>query len=75
MQRRNQVRLALLPPGRYPRLVAAAGPMTACGADDKEFHYSFGIDLFMAGVVARAGQARAGQVTSERAVPAGSAPG
>jgi TetR/AcrR family transcriptional regulator, tetracycline repressor protein len=75
MQRRNQVRLALLPPGRYPRLVASAGPMTACGADDQEFHYSFGIDLFMAGVVAKAAQARAGQVTPERAVSAGSAPG
>jgi hypothetical protein len=24
--------------------------MTACEADDQEFHYRFGIDLFIAGV-------------------------
>ena len=39
---------------RYPRLVAAAGPMTAC--DDPEFHYRFGVDLFIAGVEAMARQ-------------------
>jgi TetR/AcrR family tetracycline transcriptional repressor len=48
MQRRSRVRLALLPPEVYPRLVEAAGPMTAC--DDPEFHYRFGVDLFVAGV-------------------------
>ena len=37
-----------------PRLVAAAGPMTAC--DDPEFHYRFGVDLFIAGVEAMARQ-------------------
>jgi TetR/AcrR family tetracycline transcriptional repressor len=49
-QRRNYVRLAVLPPDRYPCLVEAAGPMTAC--DNSDFHYSFGIDLFIAGVEA-----------------------
>jgi TetR/AcrR family transcriptional regulator, tetracycline repressor protein len=58
LQRRGQVRLALLPPGRYPRLVEAAIPMTACGPADQEFHFQFGIDLFMAGVEAKAAQAR-----------------
>ncbi len=53
-QRRNRVRLAVLPPDRYPCLVAAAGPMTAC--DDPDFHYRFGIDLFIAGVEAMAGR-------------------
>jgi len=48
LQRRKLVELASLPPDRYPRLVEAAGPMTAC--DDPEFHYRFGVDLFIAGV-------------------------
>jgi len=61
MQRRNQVRLALLPPARYPRLVEAAGPLTACGAEDQEFHYRFGIDLFIAGVRDMAALAATGQ--------------
>jgi AcrR family transcriptional regulator len=67
MQRRDQVRLALLPPGQYPRLVEAAGPMTACGADYQDFHDRFGIDLFITGVEAKAAQAKAA-----RAVAAGS---
>jgi TetR/AcrR family transcriptional regulator, tetracycline repressor protein len=50
-QRQARVRLALLPPGRYPCLVEAAGPMSAC---DPEFHYRFGVDLFIAGVQAMA---------------------
>ena len=52
--RRNRVRLAMLPPDRYPRLVEAAVPMTACSAEDQEFHFRFGIDLFIAGVLAMA---------------------
>ena len=52
LQRRNRVRLAVLPPDRYPCLVEAAGPMTAC--DNPDFHYRFGIDLFIAGVEAMA---------------------
>jgi hypothetical protein len=54
MMRRDQIRLALLPPDRYPRLVEAATPMTTCTAEDQDFHYRFGIDLFIAGVQAMA---------------------
>ncbi len=49
-QRRSKVQLALLPPDRYPRTVEAAVPMTACADEDQEFHYRFGIELFVAGV-------------------------
>jgi TetR/AcrR family tetracycline transcriptional repressor len=52
MQRRKQVELASLPRNKYPRLVEAAIPMTSC--DDPEFHYGFGVELFMAGVRALA---------------------
>ena len=54
-QRRNRIRLAMLPPDRYPCLVEAAEPMTDC--DDPDFHYRFGIDLFIRGVQAMAGTA------------------
>jgi AcrR family transcriptional regulator len=50
--RQMRVRLALLPPERFPRTIEAAGPLTAC--DDPEFHYRFGIDMFIAGVRAMA---------------------
>ena len=53
-QRRSQIELAMLPPGRYPRLIECAAPMTAC--DDPEFHYRFGIKLFIDGVKAAASQ-------------------
>ncbi len=49
VMRRKQVELASLPPARYPRLVEAAVPMTSCD-DNAEFHYRFGVDLFIAGV-------------------------
>lgn len=52
--RRDRVRLAMLPPDRYPRVVEAAVPLTACSAEDQEFHFRFGIDLFVAGVQAMA---------------------
>jgi AcrR family transcriptional regulator len=52
LQRRKRVELASLPPERYPCLVAAATWLTAC--DDPEFHYRFGVDLFIAGVEAMA---------------------
>jgi len=52
MMRRKQVELASLPPARYPRLVEAAVPLTSC--DNTEFHYRFGVDLFIAGVRALA---------------------
>ncbi len=50
-QRKIRVRLALLPPDRYPCLVEAAGPMST---SDPEFHYRFGVDMFIAGVQAMA---------------------
>jgi len=53
-QRRSRIRLAMLPPDRYPCLVEAAEPMTAC--DDPDFHYRFGIDVFIRGVQAAAEQ-------------------
>ena len=52
MQRRNQVALAMLPASRYPRLIECAVPMTTC--DEPEFHYRFGIGLFIDGVKAAA---------------------
>jgi TetR/AcrR family tetracycline transcriptional repressor len=52
VMRRKQIELASLPPDRYPRLVEAAMPMTSC--DNAEFHYRFGVDLFIAGVRALA---------------------
>jgi TetR/AcrR family tetracycline transcriptional repressor len=52
-QRRNRIRLAMLPPDRYPCLVEAAEPLTDC---DPDFHYRFGIDLFIRGVQAMAAQ-------------------
>jgi TetR/AcrR family tetracycline transcriptional repressor len=59
MQRRKQVSLALLPPERYPLLVAAAAPMTSC--DDPDFHYALGADLYVAGVEALAARVAAPQ--------------
>jgi hypothetical protein len=55
MQRRNRVRLALLPPDRYPHVVEAAAPLTACA--DPDLHYQFGVDMFIAGVQAVAKRA------------------
>jgi TetR/AcrR family transcriptional regulator, tetracycline repressor protein len=57
LQRVKQVRLATLPVADYPRLVECAVPMTAC--DNPEFHYEFGINLFVAGVQAMAPRAAA----------------
>ncbi len=48
--RQHRVRLAQLPPDRFPLVVAAAGPLTAPGNPD--FHYRLGIDMFIAGVQA-----------------------
>jgi AcrR family transcriptional regulator len=50
-QRRKQVKIALLPADKFPRLVECAVPFTTV---DPEFHYRFGIDLFVAGVQAMA---------------------
>jgi len=51
LQRRKQIQFAMLPEGQYPRLVQCAPEMTAA---EPEFHYRFGIDLFIAGVEATA---------------------
>jgi TetR/AcrR family transcriptional regulator, tetracycline repressor protein len=50
-QRRNQLYLAMLPAGTYPRLVECATPMASC---DPELHYRLGVELFIAGVRAMA---------------------
>ena len=52
MQRRSQVELAMLPTSKYPRLIECAVPMTTC--DEPDFHYRFGIGLFIDGVKAAA---------------------
>jgi TetR/AcrR family transcriptional regulator, tetracycline repressor protein len=48
--RQARIRLSLLPPTRFPCTVESAAALTAC--DNPEFHYEFGIDIFMAGVEA-----------------------
>jgi TetR/AcrR family transcriptional regulator, tetracycline repressor protein len=57
LQRVKQIQLATLSVADYPRLVECAVPMTAC--DNPEFHYEFGISLFVAGVQATAPRAAA----------------
>jgi TetR/AcrR family transcriptional regulator, tetracycline repressor protein len=51
-QRQLLIRLSMLPPDRFPCVVESAGPLTA--HDDLEFHYRFGVDLFIDGVAAAA---------------------
>jgi AcrR family transcriptional regulator len=46
--RLSRIRLAMLPPEKYPRLIEAAVPMTDCQNLDE--HYRFGVELFIAGV-------------------------
>jgi TetR/AcrR family tetracycline transcriptional repressor len=55
--RQERIRLAMLPPDRFPCLVAAAGPMTDC---EPEYHYRLGIDMFIGGVAALAERGAAG---------------
>jgi hypothetical protein len=68
-QRRSQVELAMLPASRYPRLIECAVPMTTC--DEPDFHYRFGIGLFIDGVKAAAraspasGQGISGRATGD----------
>jgi TetR/AcrR family transcriptional regulator, tetracycline repressor protein len=50
--RQYRVRLALLPPDRFPCVIEAAEPMT--GDDDPDYHYQVGVDLFVGGVQALA---------------------
>ena len=52
-QRRNGLYLAMLPAARYPRLVECATPMADC---DPHLHYRLGVEMFIAGVRAIAGQ-------------------
>lgn len=52
IQRKKQVVFATLPLDKYPRLVECAVPLTA--VDDPDFHYEFGISLWIAGVEAMA---------------------
>ncbi len=49
--RRKRIQYAMLPVAQYPRMVECAPEMTAA---EPEFHYRFGIDLFVAGVEAMA---------------------
>jgi TetR/AcrR family tetracycline transcriptional repressor len=62
MQRRNRVGLAMLPASKYPRLIECAAPMTNC--DEPDFHYGFGIGLFIDGVKAAAARI-SGQATGD----------
>jgi AcrR family transcriptional regulator len=48
--RKNRVRLAMLPPERFPRVTEAAEPLTDC--ENPDFHYQLGVDMFIAGVQA-----------------------
>jgi TetR/AcrR family transcriptional regulator, tetracycline repressor protein len=62
LMRQRRIRLAMLPPSRFPCVVEAAGPLTTC--DDLEFHYQFGIDVFIAGVVAVAANPRSPEASA-----------
>jgi TetR/AcrR family transcriptional regulator, tetracycline repressor protein len=53
-QRRIEIIFAMLPVARYPRLVEGAASMASC---DPDLHYRLGVELFIAGVRAVAGQA------------------
>jgi AcrR family transcriptional regulator len=50
--RRKRITMETLSPSRYPCLIAAAGPLTKI--DDPEVEFTFGVDLFVAGVEALA---------------------
>jgi TetR/AcrR family tetracycline transcriptional repressor len=51
--RRTEIIFAMLPVARYPRLVEGAASMASC---DPDLHYRLGVELFIAGVRAIAGQ-------------------
>jgi TetR/AcrR family transcriptional regulator, tetracycline repressor protein len=51
--RRTELTFAMLPVARYPRLVEGAAAMASC---DPDLHYRLGVELFIAGVRAVAGQ-------------------
>lgn len=54
--RRKQITLQTLPPDRYPCIVRAAAPLTT--VENPDAFFSFGIDLFVAGVEAMAARRR-----------------
>ena len=58
IEARRRARLALesLPPGRYPRLVEAAAPLSEGVAPDD--YFGFGLDLLLAGIEAMAARGR-----------------
>jgi AcrR family transcriptional regulator len=47
-RRRARLFLEALPPDRYPRLVEAAAPLSAC--ENPDAYYHFGLDLLLAGI-------------------------
>ncbi|HEY7487491.1 MAG TPA: TetR family transcriptional regulator [Streptosporangiaceae bacterium] len=51
-RRRKRIVLESLPLDRYPHVIAGAQALTSC--DDPDAYYDFGIELFIAGVVALA---------------------
>ncbi len=51
--RRTEITFAMLPAAKYPRLVEGAASMASC---DPDLHYRLGVELFIAGVRATAGQ-------------------
>jgi TetR/AcrR family tetracycline transcriptional repressor len=55
-RRRARLFLESLPPGRYPRLVEAAAPLSEGVAPDD--YFGFGLDLLLAGIEAMAARRR-----------------
>jgi TetR/AcrR family transcriptional regulator, tetracycline repressor protein len=56
LQRTKMIRLSMLPPTIYPRIVEHAKVLTDC--TDCELHYQLGVDVFIAGVEAAAARLR-----------------
>ena len=52
VQRTKMIRLSMMPPGSFPRIVEHAKVLTDCASSD--LHYQVGVDVFMAGVEAAA---------------------
>ncbi|MDA0564769.1 TetR/AcrR family transcriptional regulator C-terminal domain-containing protein [Streptomonospora sp. S1-112] len=55
-RRRARAHLAALPPDRFPHVIEAAGPLSAC--EDPDAHYAFGLDLLLAGIETTAARRR-----------------
>ncbi|MGW1208021.1 TetR/AcrR family transcriptional regulator [Streptomyces sp. NPDC002499] len=49
--RSTRARLEALPPGQYPRIIAAAAPLSSCSSQD--VYYRQGVDLVLAGFLWR----------------------